>query len=362
MILYSFRKLVKNKVLNYFFLVKVLFITSFIKSKSKKIYIDIRGIELNRYLLNFIKFFTINGYTVYLPNDSSIIGKMFINKGELKYVSLILNEKIKIGKPQISTDDLWIKKEQLSNDFFNLEYYDNDLYYHVPMSKYPLMYNPENFNINYKLTAIRKKSGFMAGNFDRDRYENISKKKYFDIPDRREIVDFIYAQNYYKKLNNYKELIDFIENDEDNVVLLIDTHIDFSLSLSDLLKNLQKFSFYIALPGVVMPQSHNLIEALGCECIPIIHETYANLFIPPLVNQETAIVYKDKNELNDLIAQCFVMSEEEILLLRKNVINYYNLYLSPSAIVKKIANSSFEKIFIQAEHISLNLLENKNNL
>jgi hypothetical protein len=362
MILYSFRKLVKQKVLNYFFLVKVVFITSFEKSKSKCIYIDIREIELNRYLLNFIKFFTIKGYSVYIPNDSSLIGKLFINKGELKYASLILKEKIKIGKPKKGTNVLWIKKEQLSNDFFNSDYYGNELFYHVPMSKYPLMYNPENINVVPNLTTIRKKSGFMAGNFDKDRYEDISKKKYFDIPNRREVIEYIYTQDYYKKLRNHKELIDFIEKDEDNFVFLIDRQDDFSLSLSELLKILEKFSFYIALPGVVMPQSHNLIEAIGSGCIPIIHETYAKLFIPSLVNQETAIIYKNINELNNIIAECFLMSEEEILVLRKNVINYYNLYLSPLSVVEKILNSSFEKIFIQAEHVSLSLLENKNNL
>ncbi|WP_133525466.1 hypothetical protein [Flavobacterium sp. 245] len=352
----------KRKILNYFFLLKVLFISSFVKPKDKKVYIDIRDITLNRYLFNFMKFFVLMDYTVYLPNDSSIIGKMSINskKGELKYAAMILKEKIKIGKPSKKSNALWITKEQLSNDFFNSKYYDNKLYYHVPMSKYPLMYNSEYLSINTDFKTNRKKSGFMSGNFDEKRYEEITKSNYFDIPNRREIFNYINAQSYNKKIKSQEEFVDFLKSDEDSAVVLINAQDDFRLSFYELLKSLEKFSFFIALPGVVMPQSHNLMEAIGVGCIPIIHETYANLFVPPLVNNETALVYKNKNELNDLLVQCFAMSQEDILILRKKVVDYYDLYLSPSSIVEKIVNSKFDKIFIQAEHISLNLLENKN--
>lgn len=80
MILYSLRKLIKNEVVNYYFLLKILLISTLSKSKSKKIYIDISEIHLNRYLYNFIKFFTIEGYTVYLPYNRKLISKLSLNK------------------------------------------------------------------------------------------------------------------------------------------------------------------------------------------------------------------------------------------------------------------------------------------
>ncbi len=356
--------MIRRKVLSYFFLLKVLFTSSFIKPKQKKIYIDVRGVVLNRYLFNFIKFFTLNDYTVYLPYDSSVIGKLsFDNKsGEPKYASMILKEKIKIGKPIKKSGVSWITKEQLSNDFFNSEYYDNKLYYHVPMSKYPLMYNSEYLSISTDFVCSRKKSGFISGNFDNKRYKQITKNNYFDIPNRVEIFNYIGSQSYNRKIKTYNELVDFIESDEDNIVLLINAEDDFRLSFSELIKTLERFSFFIALPGVVMPQSHNVIEAMSAGCIPIIHDTYANLFIPPLVNNETALIYKNKKELNDLLIECFARSQEGISILRKNVVDYYDLYLSPSSVVEKIVNNQFDKIFIQAEHISLYLLENKKNI
>lgn len=364
MTFYSFRRLTRHKVLSYFFLLKVLLASFFIKPKQKKIYIDIRGLVLNRYLFNFIKFFALNHYTVYLPYDSSVIGKLsFDNKnGEPKYASMILNEKIKIGKPKKKSNVSWITKEQLSNDFFNSEYCGNIVYYHVPMSKYPLMYNSEYLSMSIDLISKRKKSGFMSGNFDNKLYARISKNDYFDIPNRIEIFTYISSQSYNKEIKTYNELVDFIESDEDNVVLLINAEEDFRLSFSNLIRTLEKFSFFIALPGVMMPQSHNLIEAMSVGCIPIIHDTYANLFIPPLVNNETALVYKSKEELNNLMVESFTKNEEEISILRKNVIDYYDMYLSPSSVVEKIINNQFDKIFIQAEHISLYLLEDKKTL
>lgn len=359
MILYSLRKLIKNEAVNYYFLLKILFISTLSKSKSKKIYIDISEIQLNRYLYNFIKFFTIEGYTVYLPYNRKLIAKLSLNKGEFKYASWILNENIKIGKPQHNTDVFFINKEQLSNDFFNSKYQDDALYYHVPMSKYPQMYKDENLHIRHDFISTRKNVGFMAGNFDKVKYEEISKKKYFDILNRREIMEHIYAQNYYKRLNNKQELDDFIASDEEKVLLLIDTKYDFSLSLSELLQKLEKFNFFIALPGVIIPQSHNLIEALGCGCIPILHQTYANLFRPPLIHNHTAIIYRDINDFDNAVAQCFLMTNGQIVQLRTNVIDYYKLYLSPSSIVEKIVNSNLNKIFIQAEHVSLDFLKYK---
>lgn len=177
MILYPLRKLIKNEVVNYYFLLKILLISILSKSKSKKIYIDISEIHLNRYLYNFIKFFTIEGYTVYLPYNRKLIAKLSLNKGEFKYASWILNENIKIGKPQHNTEVFFINKEQLSNDFFNSNYQDDALYYHVPMSKYPQIYKDENLQIRHDSISTRKNGGFMAGNFDKVKYEEISKKK-----------------------------------------------------------------------------------------------------------------------------------------------------------------------------------------
>jgi hypothetical protein len=49
---------------------------------------------------------------------------------------------------------------------------------------------------------------------------------------------------------------------------------------------LAKFDFYFALPGVVMPFSHNIIEAISVGCIPFIQQSSSHLFLSQLVLQQ----------------------------------------------------------------------------
>lgn len=360
MILYSFRKWIKREFYNYFFLIRILVYSALVKSKSKKVYIDISEIELNRYLYNFIKFFTIEGYTVYIPCNRRLLGKLSFDKGEFKYASWILKENIKLGKPKAAVNVSYVKKEQLSNDFFNDVYFDEGKIYHVPMSMYPLIYKEHYSFLKNEIVSVRKNAGIMAGNFDKEKYEEISKRLFFKIPNRIEIATHIRSKYYYKKLSGYRQFENFLSSDDDKVILLIDTKIDFSMLLPDLLEKLENFNFFIALPGIHIPQSHNLIEALGCGCIPIIHKTYANLLEPPLVHQQTAIIYEDYENLDELVKGCFQMDGKQIVQLRTNVIDYYNSFLSPAAVVASIVHHNYNKIFIQAENVSLDLLKDKN--
>ena len=52
--------------------------------------------------------------------------------------------------------------------------------------------------------------------------------------------------------------------------------------MPDLRPTLAKFRYYMAYPGVFMPFSHNVFEAMSVGCIPIIEDKYADLFQPKL--------------------------------------------------------------------------------
>lgn len=358
MILYQFRKKAKRLILDNFNYAKIRIQGLYTKPKGKSVFIDITEIETNRYLSNLIKFFKINGYTVYLPNSKSLINKLCRKKGEFKYASFILNGDVKIGIPKNRKNVFFLAKEQLSNDYFNKNL-DRHGSYYVPMSQYPLMYanliNEEKIDCFSK----RKRSVFMAGNFNPEFYAGISGDGFFEILSRREIMDFVYNQSYYHQITSYEKLVKYIEEPLDFKVLLIDHTQDFNIKIDKLKEVLKQFDFFMALPGILIPQSHNLIEAMEMGCIPIIHKTYADLLYPPLQHYQSAIIYETKQELDIFIKEAFEINEKDVINLRENVLQYYKTYLCPKAVVDTIITNNYSKIILQAETISLNLLKQK---
>ena len=85
---------------------------------------------------------------------------------------------------------------------------------------------------------------------------------------------------------------------------------------------LTKFDFFLALPGIEIPQSHNVIEAISMGCIPVIQQSYANLFSPPLENKINAIIFENFIDLDIVINEIFKLNVSEINELRKNVLDY----------------------------------------
>jgi len=326
-----------------------------IKSKEKRVFIDIRDVMLNRYLYNFIKFFQLNGYTVYLPKDKKMISILSKKKGEFLYGSWILQEEVKFGKPTVW--DLAITRTQLSNDYFGITKGLNE--FQVPMSEHPTFYF---YGVEIPIIDInnrRKNSVFMSGNIDATYYNDISESRFFNVISRREVADFIMNQPYYLDLGTLDDLNNFINTDNDSKVLLIDTKEKFRISVRDLKTILIQFNFYLALPGILIPQSHNLIEAMSVGCIPVIHKNYAALFTPALKHKENAIVYCNLKELDSQLLELFKLDDTIVDSMRGRVYRYYQNYLSPKSIVNKIEHNDFSKIYVQAEGKSLGFL-NKN--
>jgi hypothetical protein len=357
MIFYKFRRKIRNYFRSTFDYYSTLIKCFFVKTKDKKVFFEVNKIEKNRYLYNLVKFFKLRGYTVYLPKNKELIARLCVNKGEFKYASLILDADVKIGIPKRNSQTVFLTTEKLSNDYFSKNKLKNT--FHVPMSQYPLIYNEDNGNDSIDLLAKRKLSAFISGNFNVEFYGRIAKDGFFDILSRSDIFDFIKQQSYFFQINSFSNLLGYIDSTIDNKVVIIDRVNDFNIDLDKIKSILLQFDFFMALPGIDIPQSHNLIEAMEVGCIPIIQKTYSDLLYPPLVHNVNAIIYETKEELDSLIREVFKKNEEDIILLRQNVLKYYDNYLTPKAVVDAIVNTNYDKIYIQAEHVSLNLLRKK---
>jgi len=96
--------------------------------------------------------------------------------------------------------------------------------------------------------------------------------------------------------------------------------------------------FFLALPGVEMPLSHNLIESLAVGTIPILQ--YPQYMSPPLIHDETCLVYHDKESLIDTIKSVFSMSPEKKLDLSTKAKTYYNTHLKLGCFANNLLNQN----------------------
>lgn len=125
--------------------------------------------------------------------------------------------------------------------------------------------------------------------------------------------------------------------------------------------------FFVAGPGVYMPMSHNVIEALAVGTIPIIE--YPELFSPDLSVAQACITFRGRQEFEERIRSCVEMEPSARANLKKTAMDYYDTHLSPKAAGRKLQREvldrptnpkdDIERIIINAEHESVDLLSSK---
>lgn len=87
------------------------------------------------------------------------------------------------------------------------------------------------------------------------------------------------------------------------------------------LEHLSRSDFFIAAPGAYFPFCHNLIESMAVGTIPIVE--YGKWMCPALEDGVNCIAFDGAAGLVDAINRALELSSEEILIMRKNVIQYY---------------------------------------
>jgi hypothetical protein len=321
---------------------------------DRTVLLDIKTNYFNRYLYMFLKFFHFEGYAVYMPLNPKLIYRV---KND-PYASYLLKERIvHFGKPSAKARILRIDEHLISADYFSELRHHKENSFYVPMTQHPLMYHFGFWNTPVT-NRIRKKSLFMVGNFDPVAYRAIEKDGIFGLLSRIAIYAYLEKQQLLCRIPSKNKLVDFLESKDDHKIILIDK-LDFNIPMNELRPLLSRFDFYFALPGMVMPFSHNIIEAMSVGAIPFLQEGYANLFKPPLITGLQAVTFKDINELEARLSYLLGLSPETTARMRENVWEYYRNYLTPHSVVKRIEEGKYENIYLQAEHYSVELLKNK---
>lgn len=88
--------------------------------------------------------------------------------------------------------------------------------------------------------------------------------------------------------------------------------------------------------------SHNAIEALAVGSVPIIQ--YPELFYPPLEHNVNCLVYKNKQELVDVLKRAMSMSPEDAATLSIGAAAYYDQFLEPKRVVQRLLAHNPENV------------------
>ncbi len=319
------------------------------RKTAKAVIVQVKHPHFKRYLYVFIKFLYLEGYTIYVKPSYTT----FYNLKSDQFCAYLFAEKIiSLDKPPNNIKIIVLDETLLNANYF--EESNSISAYHIPISQHPLMYKEGWWNAPIT-TVKRKQSLFMAGNFDERTYSATQNEGIFKTISRLLIYKYLINRKLLYPIDSLQNLNNFYESELENKIILLN-RLKINVPMDELRHWLAKFDFYFALPGVIMPFSHNIIEAMSVGCIPFVQQSYADLFKPPLLNNIQVITFTNFNDLEDKINYLFNLDIHKIELMRNEVYTYYYNYLTPNKVVEKLENIDFKNIYLQAEHYSVALL------
>jgi len=165
--------------------------------------------------------------------------------------------------------------------------------FYLPYTLHPRFYQTYEDNTNFIAfrSSKRKTRIIFSGNFERQLYNNKVLKDDFNWTiSRVDVLDYIKAQYgndsriiYSPTQENFYALLKAGSAKDKFIIAEVKTNPE------DWLPILSSGDFYLCLPGMGMPWSHNAYEAMAVGAIPILQ--YNKMFYPPLEHLENCLVY-----------------------------------------------------------------------
>jgi hypothetical protein len=117
---------------------------------------------------------------------------------------------------------------------------------------------------------------------------------------------------------------------------------DVRIEPHDWLGTIAMADFFLSPPGIVMPMCHNIIEAMAVGTIPITN--YPEWLDPHLEHMENCIVFDERDDLIAQLKLVLDMTQEEIVRLRSNVLDYYDTYMRPDKFIRRVEASADREV------------------
>ena len=100
---------------------------------------------------------------------------------------------------------------------------------------------------------------------------------------------------------------------------------------------LSSASFFVAGPGICMPMSHNVIEAMSVGTIPIVE--YPNLFTPSLNEEAACVPFDGRHSFRQVVERCLKLDDDVVESHRQRVLDYYRTYLDVQTVSRKLQSA-----------------------
>lgn len=199
----------------------------------------------------------------------------------------------------------------------------------------PYMMHPHQYLLNghRELAGLRdlqrRVRVFFSGGVDKTSYSHsISGGK----PNRYDTFAFLRSLESVVEVHSAKHFHALTSQDYCNLCLVADRECLYTPD-EDWLATLAMTDFFLALPGMIMPMCHNVIEAMGVGTVPIL--CYPEWFSPSLTDAN-CFAYSDLDSLKHVVRRALKLKTTEIDRLRGNVIEYYERYLAPQSLRRRL--------------------------
>jgi len=223
--------------------------------------------------------------------------------------------------------------------------------YKMPYYIHPVM----NFYLD-NINKSSKKSNILFYGSEIIQYDKFWIEKYFKKISRQDIFNYLVGSGVDMIIpESYSDFRNKFDQNRGSLFLLNRNKVN--IPANDWLSILSEFNFFVAAPGIQMPLSHNAIEAMAVGTILIL--SYPEMFNPELKDGINCLVYSNFEELCQKIEYAKKMDAQELEIMRKNVMAYFDDHIHPSGFYKKICdnNCGLIKLYLNAEESSLKELK-----
>jgi hypothetical protein len=328
------------------------------RKRAQTVFIYLENTIQDRYLLQLISFFVYAGYSVFFITHKP--KTQFANLEYARLVYTFRNFTIVRDAPLESTEGIlctdsrdsgllmrnW-KKTLLLNTDISADRKDHGGALMMPYPMHPIIYKRKQherlgrFRENEPCVTI-----LFSGNYGEEYVHSILPDR-FGKMSRPEIMALLLASGIPHIVNTREEIDSFLyQGGYRNVFMLVNTK-NIYIDQKNWLDALSKSHFFLAPPGDIRPMCHNIIEAMAVGAIPI--TSYPEWFHPPLMHRKNCLVFTDKTDLFQKIEMAMQMDGREIGEIRRQVIHYYDHYLSPESFVNRVQSALGRRLelFIQ---------------